>query len=108
MPDVPLTNAAGWLLVGTLLVAALDRVLAAHPPDVAREALPAALLAWTWLGSTLANLAFFDRPWVALYGGDRSRAARGPVPAIAGPVGEARPSRLRPRCAAGDRMRGRS
>ena len=28
MPDVPLTNAAGWLLVGTLLVAALDRVLA--------------------------------------------------------------------------------
>ena len=69
VPDVPLTNAAGWLLVGTLLVAALDRVLAAHPPDVAREALPAALLAWTWLGSTLANLAFFHRPWVALYGG---------------------------------------
>ena len=69
VPDVPLTNAAGWLLVGTLLVAALDRVLAAHPPAVAREALPAALLAWTWLGSALANLAFFHRPWVALYGG---------------------------------------
>jgi putative membrane protein len=73
VPAVPLTNAAGWLLVGTLLVAALDRVLAAHPPshppDVAREGLPAALLLWTWLGSTLANLAFFHRPWVALYGG---------------------------------------
>ena len=69
VPLIPLTNAAGWLLVGTVLVAALDRVLAAHPPDVAREALPAALLVWTWLGSTLANLAFFHRPWVALYGG---------------------------------------
>jgi uncharacterized membrane protein len=66
---VPLTNAVGWLLVGVVLVAALDRVLPASPPDVAREALPAALLAWTWLGSTLANLAFFHRPWVALYGG---------------------------------------
>jgi putative membrane protein len=31
--------------------------------------LPAALLAWTWLGSVLANVAFFGRPWVALYGG---------------------------------------
>jgi len=30
---------------------------------------PAAVLAWTWAGSTLGNLAFFDRPWVALYGG---------------------------------------
>jgi len=69
VPDVPLTNAAGWLLVGAVIVAALDRLLAPHPPDVAREALPAALLLWTWLGSTLANLVFFDRPWVALYGG---------------------------------------
>jgi putative membrane protein len=29
---------------------------------------PAALLAWTWLGSTLANLAFFGRPALAGYG----------------------------------------
>ncbi len=31
--------------------------------------MPAAVLTWTWLGSTLGNLAFFDRPWVALWGG---------------------------------------
>jgi putative membrane protein len=70
--DVPLTNLAGWLLVGVAITAVLDRVLPAEPrvaPAAAAEALPAALLAWTWLGSVVANLAFFGRPWVALYGG---------------------------------------
>ena len=76
VPDVPLTNAAGWLLVGFVLTAVLDRVLPRSPGSAspaaspaAAEALPAALLAWTWLGSVVANLAFFGRPWVALYGG---------------------------------------
>ena len=67
---VPLGNTAGWLLVGTALTALLDRLLprpSALP--LAAEALPAALLAWTWLGSVLANLAFFGRPAVALLGG---------------------------------------
>jgi uncharacterized membrane protein len=73
VPGVPLTNYAGWLLVSVLLITALDRALpagagpaAAHP---AGELAPAAVLAWTWLGSTVGNLVFFDRPWVALYGG---------------------------------------
>jgi putative membrane protein len=72
VPDVPLTNAAGWLLVGVVMTAVLDRVLPGAPPRASAasaEVLPAGLLAWTWLGSTLANLAFFGRPWVALYGG---------------------------------------
>ena len=79
VPDVPLTNLAGWLFAGMLMTAVLDRVLPAVPRavldatrplgSVAAEALPAALLAWTWLGSAVANLAFFGRPWVALYGG---------------------------------------
>jgi putative membrane protein len=78
VPDVPLTNLAGWLLVGVLMTAVLDRVLGAVPrvttdagagAAVAVEAVPAGLLAWTWLGSVVANLAFFGRPWVALYGG---------------------------------------
>jgi putative membrane protein len=34
----------------------------------AAQVVPAALLAWTWLGSTLANLAFFGRPALAGYG----------------------------------------
>jgi putative membrane protein len=54
------------------MTAVLDQVLPGAPPlvpAVAAEVLPAGLLAWTWLGSTVANLAFFGRPWVALYGG---------------------------------------
>ncbi|HYJ76492.1 MAG TPA: carotenoid biosynthesis protein, partial [Kineosporiaceae bacterium] len=65
--DVPLTNTAGWLLVGTLMTAALHVLLPA--PPTAGEVLPAALLTWTWLGSLLANLAFFGRPQVAVLGG---------------------------------------
>jgi uncharacterized membrane protein len=70
VPAVPLLNTAGWLLVGSLMTAALDRLLprpAASP--VSAEALPAALLLWTWLGSVVANLVFFGRPSVALLGG---------------------------------------
>ena len=66
-PDVPLTNTAGWLLVGTLLTALLEVLL--PPAPAAAEILPAALLAWTWLGSLLANVAFFGRPQVGLLGG---------------------------------------
>jgi len=76
VPGIPLTNAAGWLLVGTLMTAVLDRVVpGASPPTTGGtpasllETLPAALLTWTWFGSVLANVAFFGRPWVALYGG---------------------------------------
>ena len=67
VPDVPLTNYAGWILVAVLLVAALHRAL----PTVGEGSLafPAAVLGWTWAGSVLGNLVFFGRPWVALYGG---------------------------------------
>jgi uncharacterized membrane protein len=68
VPGVPLTNYAGWVLVAVVMVAALDRVLPRNQA-AARESVPAAVLAWTWAGSTLGNLAFFDRAWVALYGG---------------------------------------
>jgi putative membrane protein len=68
IPDVPLTNTAGWLLVGTLLTALLDGLLPASPRPAA-ETLPAALLTWTWLGSLLANVAFFGRPAVGVLGG---------------------------------------
>ena len=63
---IPLTNFAGWLLVAL----AMQAVLHAALPERGDQpvAVPAALLAWTWLGSTLANLAFFDRPLVAVYG----------------------------------------
>jgi uncharacterized membrane protein len=67
VPGVPLTNYAGWLLVSVIMIAALDRILPPGPPRA--EAVPATVLAWTWIGSAIGNLVFFDRPWVALYGG---------------------------------------
>jgi putative membrane protein len=76
VPGIPLTNYAGWLLVGICLTAVLDQLVPATPGRV--EAVPAALLAWTWVGSTVANLAFFDRPMVALWGGLAMGAVVGP------------------------------
>jgi uncharacterized membrane protein len=82
VPGVPLTNYAGWLLVSVLLITVLDRTLPPLSADLAEtgtrhrgfvqdrgEIVPAAVLAWTWCGSAVGNLVFFDRPWVALYGG---------------------------------------
>lgn len=76
VPGVPLTNYAGWLLTGVLLIGLLDRALpASSPAGTWSHAVPATVLGWTWLGSVLANLAFFDRPWLALYGGVAMGAA---------------------------------
>lgn len=70
VPGIPLTNYAGWVLVAVVMVGSLDAALRrADGPDAARaELVPAALLAWTWLGSGLANAAFFGRPAVAGWG----------------------------------------
>lgn len=67
---IPLTNYAGWLLVAAAMQTLLHLTVPARQGGrVAGEhAVPAVLLGWTWLGSTLANLAFFGRPAVAVYG----------------------------------------
>jgi carotene biosynthesis associated membrane protein len=70
VPGIPLTNYAGWVLVSVVIVAALDVVLPRRHDRAAdrAEVVPAALLAWTWLGSGLANAVFFGRPVVAAWG----------------------------------------
>ena len=68
VPGVPLTNYAGWLLASVLIVAALHVVVPDRAQGVRAHTVPAVLLAWTWVGSTLANAAFFGRPAVAAYG----------------------------------------
>ena len=73
-PGVPLTNYAGWLLVALVIQALLHaavphRVRDGVPAGAASgTGAPALLLAWTWLGSALANAAFFGRPAVAAWG----------------------------------------
>lgn len=63
---IPLTNFAGWAVVGTLMMLVLTAVL---PRDKASETVPAALLGWTWLGYILGNVYWFGTPSVALVGG---------------------------------------
>ena len=65
VPDVPLTNYIGWLGAAALLMLLLDR-LPAVPAD---DRMPLALYVWTFGSSVLANLVFFSRPFVALWGG---------------------------------------
>ncbi len=64
-PGIPLSNYAGWLLVGVLMLGLLQLL----PRVDADDRQPAALFLWTWGGSVLANLAFLGRPLVALTGG---------------------------------------
>lgn len=69
LPQIPYTNYLGWALVATLmavLLTVLDRRL---PP--ARDesvAIPVAVFAWTWLGSTLAHAVFLGLPASAAWG----------------------------------------
>lgn len=65
VPGVPLSNVAGWYLVSFAMMLLLDRL----PRRTAPDGQPALLFLWTYLSSVVANLFFFDRPWVALYGG---------------------------------------
>jgi putative membrane protein len=64
--DVPLSNLGGWLLVSMLLMTALHAVVRDLAPRDDRPAVT--LWVWTWLSSTLANVAFFHRPAVAAWG----------------------------------------
>jgi len=66
---IPLSNAVGWLLVGSLLTALLDRLLPGARVGPGDDAVPLALWLWTYASSVLASLAFFGRPGVALAGG---------------------------------------
>jgi putative membrane protein len=66
---VPLTNLAGWLLAGLVLMALLDLLVertagAARIPDSA----PLVALAWMTLGGALAHAGWLDLPGSAAWG----------------------------------------
>ena len=68
---IPLTNFAGWLLVGALMMLVLVAVLPRDDPHrPADEAVPAVLLVWTWLGYVAGQRVLVrHRTSVALVGG---------------------------------------
>ena len=65
LTGIPLTNYVGWAAVAVVVLALLHHAL----PRPQNDAVPVTLWLWTWASSVLANLAFFDRPLVALTGG---------------------------------------
>ena len=61
---VPVSNYLGWLLSAAALMALLTRL----PWRPSLAGVPVTLFLWTWLGSALANAAFFHRPGTAVAG----------------------------------------
>jgi putative membrane protein len=69
-PEIPLSNAFGWMLTGMGLMALLHLLLPSQRRSVGpSRAVPEFFLAWSWISAIVANLFFFDRPGVALIGG---------------------------------------
>ena len=69
-PEIPLSNAFGWLLTGMGLMAILNLALRKDRRKVATStAVPDFFLMWTWFSGGVGNIFFFDRPGVALIGG---------------------------------------
>jgi uncharacterized membrane protein len=68
---VPLTNLAGWLLAGLLLMPLLDllveRTARARPPGSA-DAAPLLVLGWMTLGGALAHAGWLELPGSAVWG----------------------------------------
>jgi hypothetical protein len=68
---VPLTNLAGWLLAGALLMTLLDRLVARTAvPDAPRvgRAAPLLALGWMTLGGALAHAGWLGLPGSAAWG----------------------------------------
>lgn len=62
---VPVSNTLGWLVVGGVMLAVLQRL----PRRAADDRVPAVLFLWTYASSVLAFAVFFGRPAVAALGG---------------------------------------
>ena len=69
-PQIPLSNAFGWLLTGMGLMAILNKALrmdrrnSINVPPIHNY-----FLGWTWFGGVVGNIFFFGTPGVALTGG---------------------------------------
>ena len=67
-PDVPLSNAFGWLLSGLVIIGILHLIL---PRERRKESASLAaidvFLIWTLFSGFIGNLFFFDRPGLAVF-----------------------------------------
>jgi uncharacterized membrane protein len=66
---VPLTNLAGWLLAGLVLMSLLDQLVARTAlPRRTGDAAPLLTLGWMVLGGALAHAVWLDLPGSAVWG----------------------------------------
>jgi uncharacterized membrane protein len=68
-PEIPLSNAFGWLLSGIALMALLNLALPRDRRAHASRSIPEIFVAWTWVSGMIANLFFFDRPGISFFAG---------------------------------------
>lgn len=68
LPDVPLTNFAGWLLVAAIVGAALTALLRGGPSSGAAVEPAEAQFLWVYASSVLAHAVFLDLPGSAAWG----------------------------------------
>jgi carotene biosynthesis associated membrane protein len=66
VPQVPVSNFAGWVVVATVM--GLLLVLLLPRRDSPSDAVPLALYLWTYASSVLALAVFFGRPGAAAWG----------------------------------------
>lgn len=67
---IPLSNFAGWLLAGLILMFALDQALSSERRSAPASIAPvAAIYIWVYLAGIIGNIFFFNRPSLALVGG---------------------------------------
>jgi putative membrane protein len=69
LSHIPYTNYLGWFIVAALLAVPLHLLDRRCPGRGDPDAVPIAVLLWTWLGSTLAHAAFLHLPASSGYGG---------------------------------------
>jgi putative membrane protein len=71
IPSVPLTNLAGWLLAGAVVMTLLDllvtRASGADPPQLG-DAAPLLAIGWMTLGGALAHAGWLGLPGSAAWG----------------------------------------
>jgi putative membrane protein len=68
VPDVPLGNYLGWLVVALVMMAVLA-VWARGAASGSRDGVMHVLYLWTYCSSVLAHAVFLGLPWSALWGG---------------------------------------
>jgi uncharacterized membrane protein len=69
-PEIPLSNAFGWLLSGMGLMAILNKFLRQdRRKTVIVPNIPNYFLAWTYFAGVVGNVFFFNTPGVAITGG---------------------------------------